>query len=292
MIHATGRPAHGRGDRDDVTRSRVLRIGCAGWRCPGQSRGKEQALPPGSGSTTHDPADRGQETQSSMRSDFIEHKSRTERVDVPVLTWSTVGPAWRQRCRSLCQEPHLAVSDSLHQDHGEVRTKCCVRSPEALGDLGRPGSRAWGPAPAHPVAAWHGRRSGGSRRCRIGSAKAAVLPVPVCAAQQVASGPRRRNGLGLNRSRIGSSLGRDRTEEWGTEAEIGELGQVKFFRCERPHGRDPCGPTAPAATSGGQFGCPACLGDLVGGAWPRAGSASRGAITRPATEILAIAMQH
>ena len=68
-----------------------------------------------------------------------------------------------------------------------------------------------------------------ARRCRIGSAKAAVLPVPVWAMpEQVAAGQHRRNGLRLDRGRGRIAFALQGLQEGLGEAERGKCRHVFF----------------------------------------------------------------
>ena len=82
-------------------------------------------------------------------------------------------------------------------------------------------ARAWGSAPGRgsPCAAPGG--GPGARRCRIGSAKAAVLPVPVWAMpSRSLPSISARDGLGLDGRGCGVAFGFERLQEARVEAEF------------------------------------------------------------------------
>ena len=70
----------------------------------------------------------------------------------------------------------------------------------------------------------------------IGSAKAAVLPVPVWAMpEQVTAGQHDRDGLGLDRRRRDVALALQRLEDRRGEAEVGKHCQLSVLSCGRAH---------------------------------------------------------
>ena len=131
------------------------------------------------------------------------------------------------------QRAHLRpLADAAEDDGVDCRRRCAAVGAEALGDLrGELARRATAPGTRQSR-----RRRGAlglaARRWRIGSAKAAVLPVPVCAMPST-SRPASSSGMAcvLDRGRRDVVLFSEGTKDRLGEAEVVKKVQFKVFLC-------------------------------------------------------------
>ena len=146
-----------------------------------------------------------------------------------------------QHVDAVHQRAHLAAH--RHAADGERRLRCAGagrRCGSCRGSGRR--ARASGSAPARGRSCARDACGSSARRFRIGSAKAAVLPVPVCAMPiEVAALQQQRDGLGLDRGGGDVVLFGEGTGDRLCEAEVVKRVQLNVFHISGRGASHECG---------------------------------------------------
>ncbi len=187
-------------------------------------RGKQERLP-ASGHFRHDPPQIVNEAHVQHAVGLVEDQDFDAAKIDEALLHEIQQPAGRgdEDIDAGFQRPDLRMLPDAAVDDRRPQPGVAAVGPEALVDLDRQLARG-GKDQRRGV-----RRAAGAvavlSRCIAGRAKAAVLPVPVCAAQHVAAFQNSWNGGGLDLGGNGVTLRTNRAEQC--------LGKAEFFKLHR-----------------------------------------------------------